>query len=350
MRAEERHKLHRNELSDLLGKWNERIKPYSNVIFIAVLAVAVGVAAFAYWGQQSQTEQTLAWEGYYRGVSTENTSELESVAAQYPGTKVGQCAALSVADIYLAKGCQGLFQNKSVAGEDLREAVKHYRVVQDESRDPMLLQQALYGLGRAYEALAGTRQSQGELQKAVETYRQLVDGWPNGPYAEQAARRLEDLERYDTKAFYDRFAQFDPQPARPPISGLPGDPVRFDMESLSEDSPLPGPAGMPRPDWTEEPESSAAEDDSSRPGEAPSTSSGAPETTPPPEEAGPELPPAEGAGPSVPPSPEEAPEPAAAPPSEPAPSEESSDPPPAPAPGASNPGPSPTTEPSEASP
>ena len=350
MRAEERHKIHRNELAEWLGEWNQRIKPYSNVIFIAVLALAVGTAAIAYWVRQSRAEQTLAWEGYYHAISTENTSELEAVAAQYSATEVGQYAALSAADMFLAKGCQELFLNKSLAGEDLRKAVEHYRLVQDECRQPMLLAQACYGLARAYEALAGTRQSQGELQKAVEAYREVVDRWPNGAYAEQAARRLEDLQRHETKAFYDRFAQFEPQPARPQLPDTPGGSLPFDLGSLSEDAPLPGPTGIPKPDWTEEPESSPTEDDSSRPDETPPTGPETPETPSPPDQPGPELSPAERAGPSEPPSSEEAPGPDAPATSDPAAAEQPPDSPPSPVEEPPDPGPSPATEPSEPSP
>ena len=353
MRAEHRHKLHRNELADWLSAWNQRIKPYSNAIFIGVLVVAVGIVAVSFWTQRWREEAVDAWDRYYQVAAPASMGdlvaleELEGLAVQTQSRKVAHCAALTAADLHLARGCQEIFKDKFKAGQDLRRAVEHYRLVQDESREPILLEQACYGLARAYEALAGTSESQGSLQKAVETYQELVDTWPNGPYAERASARLEDLNREETKAFYDQFAQFDPKPAEPSLPGLPGGVpeggIPFEEGALTEDSPVFGPGGAVRPDWTEESE-----------------------------EGGPELAPAEGAGPSQPPSPKEAvepekpapegtsetgdtpkqdaPEPQAPSTPDPAPAVEGPDPAPAAADEPSDPGSSPAEESSEASP
>jgi hypothetical protein len=53
-----------------------------------------------------------------------------SLAEQNPA----DWAAWSAADIYLGKGCQGLFENGSVAGEDLRKALQRDRIVPGEGR------------------------------------------------------------------------------------------------------------------------------------------------------------------------------------------------------------------------
>jgi len=99
----------------------------------------------------------------------------------------------------------------------------------------MLKQRAAFGIGRAYESLAGTRQSQGELDKAIEAYQGLVDKWPHGAYHDLAARRLEELGQRDTKAFYDKFAQFDPKPPLPDVPGATGGGPEFDLDSLSDE-------------------------------------------------------------------------------------------------------------------
>ncbi|MFH1264987.1 MAG: hypothetical protein ABIK89_04625, partial [Planctomycetota bacterium] len=93
----------------------------------------------------------------------------------------------------------------------------------------MLQQRASYGLARAYESLAGT---QGGLDKAITTYEELVAKWPQGAYCALAMRRLEELERLDTKDFYDKFAKFEP---RPPLAGGPGQGPAFDLDNLSDE-------------------------------------------------------------------------------------------------------------------
>jgi hypothetical protein len=84
-----------------------------------------------------------------------------------------------------------------------------------EARSPLLRERALFGLARTYEALSGTRRSQGELEKAIQNYQELVSnknykdgavllpgqGSPGGPRHYRPAR-----------TFYDQFAHFDPQP------------------------------------------------------------------------------------------------------------------------------------------
>jgi hypothetical protein len=324
--------MQQNELLQWLAEWTERTKPHSNLIFLIVLLVVVGAGAMVWWTQQSSAATSLAWEAFYRALSTGNVAELEDIVARNPGTDVGRWAAVLAGDVYLSNGTQQLFRNKSAASDALRKAVNHYMAVRNTAPSwwgsvdllrrrfaamtglarlavlavvllvlvgvcalpfalgvyigrkrgtpesgwkiglipfgllllamiaacvalPQILQamgidttppqvamrhqRATFGLARAYEALAGTRQSQGELDKATEVYQELLQEWPDGPYGQLAAERLEDLNRRETRALYDKFAEFDPRPALPDVPGLPGTRPRFDLDSLSEDG-IPG--------------------------------------------------------------------------------------------------------------
>jgi len=390
MRAEERHKMHQNDLSEWLAKWLPHAKLHSHASLLAVLLVLLAVVASVWWRQQSAEQRSLAWNSFYVAssqvaISGGDPAKLEGVAALNPGSGVALWAEVLAGDVHLAKGCQQLFTDKTSAADALRKAVDCYVAVLSVAPDwrdawdlilrkfgtmpqlarwassvlvllglvaicwlpfwwgerlahkrgtpgsgwkiglipfalilavilavcaglPQVLQaagvdttpphlaavreRATFGLARAYESLAGTRQSQGELDKAMESYEAVVTEWPNGAYAEMAARRLEDLRQEETKSLYDKFAQFEPKPALPDVPGLPGERPSFDLDSLPEDGTLPGlpdslmPGGADEPTTTTEDDSPPADDGTTSP-----TDSDAPS---PAEPTGPEMPPAEG--------------------------------------------------------
>lgn len=236
MKSEERHKLHENALAKWLIGVVESIAPYANAILAVVLLVVVVFGVLKWWQSQSVYAAAHAWDDLYSAVAANDTAALDRVVEQNPGTEVAYWAAVLSADMHLASGCQDLFTNKATAGQELRKAVEKCMKVRNESRTPVLRERATYGLARAYEALSGTRQSEGELNKAIQTYEEVVKNWPKGTYAGAAAKRLEDLQAAKTKVFYDKFAQHDPQPAFAP--GGPGQPL-FDSKSLPEGGDVP---------------------------------------------------------------------------------------------------------------
>ncbi|MFH1266846.1 MAG: hypothetical protein ABIK89_14045, partial [Planctomycetota bacterium] len=202
-------------------------------------------------------------------------------------------------------------------------------VVRALGRDPtppglaMLQQRASYGLARAYESLAGT---QGGLDKAIETYEDLVAKWPQGAYCELATRRLEELQRQDTKEFYDQFAKFEPRPPLADGPGGPGQGPAFDLDNLSDEgafSRVSEALGLddaePEETMTDEESSAPAEPDAPPAQDQPAPAQPAPEQ-PAPEQPAPEQPAPE----PEETSPEDSPEPETTPAEEPSPAEETS--------------------------
>lgn len=236
MKSEERHKLHENALAKSLIGVVESIAPYANAILAVILLVVVVFGVWRWWQSQSAYAAANAWDDLYRAVASNDTAGLDRIVEQNQGTEVASWAAILSADMHLASGCQDLFTNKATAGQELGKAVEKYMQVRSESRTPVLRERATYGLARAYEALSGTRKSEGELGKAIQHYKEVVKNWPKGTYAGAASRRLEDLEQSSTKSFYDKFAKHDPQPAFAP--GGPGQPL-FDSKSLPEGGAVP---------------------------------------------------------------------------------------------------------------
>ncbi len=236
MKSEERHRLQENVLAKSLKGVVEAITPYANAILAVILLGVVLLGVWKWWQTQSAHAAASAWEDLYTAMAANDTAALDRVMEQNPGTEVASWAAILTGDMHLTSGCQDLFTNKATAGQQLRKAVDKYMKVRSESRTPALRERATYGLGRAYEALCGTRQSEGEMNKAVQAYEEVVKNWPKETYAGAASQRLADLKEAKTKEFYDKFAQYDPQPAFTPAS--PGQPL-FDSKSLPEGGAVP---------------------------------------------------------------------------------------------------------------
>ena len=112
-----------------------------------------------------------------------------------------------------------------------------------------------------YEQACQRPPNENKLDKAIQAYEEVVRKWPDGAYASTASRRLEDLNREETKAFYDKFAAFDPQPAPSGGPSVPGSPPSFDSESLPSEASFPDLLGSQGPDDSES-EPAAPEDSS----------------------------------------------------------------------------------------
>jgi tetratricopeptide (TPR) repeat protein len=188
-----------------------------------------------WWKRQSASEASASWDQLFASLDNDRIVELGKIAEQNPNSEIGLWAAVVSGDLHLAKGCQEIFANKAIASQDLQKALDEYTKVRGETRNALLRERAVFGLARTYEALSGTRRSQGELDKAIQNYQDLVDHWKDGPYYSQAKDRLEDLGTSDAKTFYDKFAHFDPQPKFSPPLTAPS----FDSKSLDEQPPSP---------------------------------------------------------------------------------------------------------------
>lgn len=215
MRRERRHELQENELAELLGRWLSKIAPYSRSITVGILAALLLYVAWAVWASWARAVEQDAWNALYTALETGSAADLEAVAERYPRTNPGRWAQLLAADFRLRVGCYEILNNKANAAQELRKAVDGYLALHDVAVSPLFQQRVLWGLARAYEAMSGTRQGQGELEKAVKTYEELVQRWPDGLYSELARRRIAFLAKEENKRFYDMFAAYEPPKTAP---------------------------------------------------------------------------------------------------------------------------------------
>ena len=236
MKGERRHELQHNDLLIWINRLIERVKPYSTLAVLLAILVLVSILGWRWWNHQSSTEAAQAWDDLFGAMDSGNPSLVSQVAESRPDSRVGQWSAVVAAEMYLNKGCQELFRDKLNAGQDLRKAVTEFSAVLSTSRTPAIRQRATFGLAKACEALTGTPQSQGDLEKAIENYQLVASTWPDGPYAKEAALRAEDLQRHDMREFYDKFAKYEPKPtfSEKSAAGNKEGPPALDLKSLDE--------------------------------------------------------------------------------------------------------------------
>jgi len=227
MKSERRHELEQNELADWLGDFLVTVKPYLNTILAAVVAVVLVTVGYAWWVRHAEANAANSWNDFFAAMGTGEITDFDKVAEDHPGTQVAQWARVISADLHLNLGCDQLFKSRVAAQDELRQAVEGYLAVLETSRVSEIRQRATYGLARAYE-------SQGNLDKAAQSYNDLKRNWPEGAFATAAERRLEDIKSPATEKFYDRFATFNPRPSASEGSGAADQRPAFDLNSLPE--------------------------------------------------------------------------------------------------------------------
>jgi tetratricopeptide (TPR) repeat protein len=228
MKTARRHELQTNELADRLAKGIEGVKPYSRLIVGSLVLAIVLLVAITWWTSSSQRHAEEGWQEYLQASGTLDRDRLEEVGKQYAGTTAAAWSRLALGDMLLSQGLEQLFGERAEGKTNLRKAVEHYRAALDEL-DPAGRQQALYGIGRAYEGL-------GELDKAKEQFQAAANLLPEGPFTVAARDRVADLNKTRTKKFYDSFAKYEP---RSPILDEPGTPgVRPSGELPDELTPF----------------------------------------------------------------------------------------------------------------
>ena len=238
MKSERRHELEKNELAVWLTNAIEQVRPYTTAILGAVLAVLIVVFAVSLWNRHAASHASGAWDAYFAAlVSPDSIAELEKVAEAHAGSPVCYWATVAASDQRKARGCDQLLTNRGAAEQQLHEAINGYQAVLKGASAPMLLEQASFGLARAYEAL-------GKLEDAGENYEKVIEQWPQGAFAASARQRLADIRSPAIQEFYRKLAKYTPKPA----SAGPSEPI-FSLENDFFKVPglgLPGPS-LPGP-------------------------------------------------------------------------------------------------------
>ena len=224
MKTERRHDLETNWLASHVAQSIERVKPYSAMIWVAIIGVLVVAIGSLVVANQSSARNTEAWTAYYNAMSRGQgvLEALEIVADEHAGTPVEEWADIVRADLQLGQASIVIFANQASAEKLLTDARRTYVLLQNNDLNPPIRNRASYGLGRVYEL-------EGQLEKAKAEYAKVEDG----VFAPLAKMRAEAISQDDAEEFYDWFATAQPASLTPPQGpGTPGARPAFEPGAL----------------------------------------------------------------------------------------------------------------------
>ncbi len=191
MKAEHRKELQTNVLADRLGKAFHGMKEgpsRGTVLTVGAVALAA-LLIFLWWyfwttSRDAASARWVQWDGLTSPAALESFAQIKDSDAR-PMT---QLARFQLARLSLLEGLRELgTPRRKEAQESIRKAAKLYEELATESADsPLLAQEALLGAGKANESL-------GEIDRAKDYYRQLVDKHPNTAFGKDAKSQLDRL-------------------------------------------------------------------------------------------------------------------------------------------------------------
>ncbi|MEM8679998.1 MAG: hypothetical protein AAGF97_11645, partial [Planctomycetota bacterium] len=216
MKTEERHQLQKNELADWLGEHAASIQPYLKTLIGVAILVLVGFLALNVMRGQNEGRNEAAWSGFFDAQVTNDPDAAKEVARRFPNTQAAAWAWQWAGDFELAESSSLAFTDRAEYREGLEASQEAYEAALNANPPTLIEQRARLGLAQVYEGLD-------ELEKAQETYQQIVTRWPATAASQKASERIAFLEYPETKQFSRWFAQQKPSQQVPqPPSGISG--------------------------------------------------------------------------------------------------------------------------------
>jgi len=251
MSTKRRQELQQNELAGVLGKQADFLKPYALIIVCVLVAIPVAILIYSFYQTSISAKESAGWNQYFSAQATPPEQRFESLtnAADTLGdSPAGLWALNDAAAFKMNEGMTKLFAadgDRDEAQKSLDQSRQLYERLRDQSQKyPMLQQQTLLSLGQVYEGL-------GQLDKSVETYKQLADGAAESAAGKAATRRLSQMVDQETgevrkslKLFYSEYEAYDPKKwSGSRVAALPDTPD-LSIPEISEDAPvIPGAGG-----------------------------------------------------------------------------------------------------------
>lgn len=222
MKAEHRKELETNSLSAAIASWIEsaRTGPTNGLmIFLVLVAVVVGlIVLWRYYAVTAVQASSALWMKVDNASTAE---ELLKVAESEASSGAARAARFEASRMLLRQGLDKslsiLDSERETAWKDLKSAEEQYEKLSKElSGQPILVQEALFGLAKA-------REGQGNIDGALEAYEKLSKRYGDtalGKLATESKKKLED-NRKEAEAFYAKLREIAPPPSSKPTSETP---------------------------------------------------------------------------------------------------------------------------------
>ena len=210
MDSRTRNELEQNELAKwLTHQYEDWIEPNKSWLGYAVLGLLIVIVVIFATARVNAWNRQTEWQQYYAALSSVDPSATLEIVANATSSVVGVHARLALAQRQLAEGSAQAFIDRSAAIVLLERAITSFQQVQRATSDPMVLQQAGFGLGQCWETLAAIRIGN-DLAKAEEEYQKVVERWGDGFMGQRAQKQLALLRQPSTRMFLERMAAHTP--------------------------------------------------------------------------------------------------------------------------------------------
>jgi hypothetical protein len=221
MHTERRHELETNTLAKGLTDWGDKLRPYTNLILLAIAALVGVYIAASMWNSYRATRDRAAWDDYqmalFEGDGEQRTLQRLASSEDHEGTGMQEWALVGWADRQLLRASQMYLNNRDESQKRLDRVIEVYGEFAENGSGPEIRNRSRLGLARAYEM-------RNDLEKARAEYARV-----EGALAEVAAERLKQLESKPAQDAIGWLATADlPKPAAPSGPGVPGDRPGFE--------------------------------------------------------------------------------------------------------------------------
>jgi hypothetical protein len=207
MKAKQRHELETNVLADRMGKLIQDVrdnpKAASRFAWILGGVIIAIVLAWYFVSGSGTSDQWVKLDG------NTDADSLAQIAKTSPATMAGRAALLQRARILLPQGIDELYQgfDRAKAAEKIEEARRLYTgLIPVCADEPILEQEAMSSAAKAEESLLAVpkegqaKEMRGDLQKAIELYRQVSEKYPDTYVGQQSKAHAKELEEAGSKA------------------------------------------------------------------------------------------------------------------------------------------------------
>jgi hypothetical protein len=198
MKAEHRKELETNVLADRMGRLLDTVKqkPQRGTVGWVVLGVVVMVVVFltVRWYRMQQVERSDAWFDYYL---VQITGDIRGLLESHRDRVPGKAVRFHLAADQLWDGVTKIGADPGWK-EKLQTAQKTFADLREECEgDPVLVPEAMYGEALAEEALA--LEDRKHLDRAIDSYKEIVEKHSKSVYATLAEKRLDILNDPDKR-------------------------------------------------------------------------------------------------------------------------------------------------------
>jgi hypothetical protein len=238
MKSEERHLLAQNDLKVGINRWLDRIEPYSNQILGGIVVATIIAVGVILWARSSSATTEAGWS---QMATARSADDFVRIAEENAGTAAGNWAKLQAARLSYSNGIETALTDRKSSDESLKQAKDLYNDLVKQSTTPELREEALKGLSLTLEATSG-----GDVTEAIKAYEQFIKEFPDSPFRDYAAHRIEELKDPAAAEFYAWFRKQNPKPAerplpndgKPPVEGALKTPGLPEIDSTT-DTPKP---------------------------------------------------------------------------------------------------------------